>query len=156
MGNAFGLFCSFLAVILFSKPQVAFFTSKMICSLLYYISFRAALLLSLLGLLGNTSLGSCGMDPSAFLLVRRSLLYVSLFVFIHLGELDIQMRFRSDMCLFLLRNSIRGVIVFSSGWYVAGKPVLILLEREVECYEKYPSGEARYQHLRWRVWRCCF
>ena len=54
------------------------------------------------------------------------------------------MRFRSDMCLFLVRNSIRGVIVFSSGWYVAGKPVLILLERKVECYEKYPSGEARY------------
>lgn len=61
-----------------------------------------------------------------------------------LVELSVRMRFRSDICLFLLRNSIRGVIVFSSGWYVTEKSVLILLERKVECYEKYPSGEARY------------
>ena len=86
MGNALGLFCSFLAVILFSKPQVASFSSIMICSLHYSILFRVALFLSLRGLLGNTSLGSCGMDPLGFLLMSR--LYALLFVFMHLGRIE--------------------------------------------------------------------
>lgn len=88
MGNALGLFCSFLAVILFSKPQVASFSSIMICSLHYSILFRVALFLSLRGLLGNTSLGSCGMDPLGFLLMRQSRLYALLFVFMHLGRIE--------------------------------------------------------------------
>lgn len=83
IGNALGLFCSFLAVILFSKPQVASIFLRLIFSLLCSILCRAALLLSLLGLLGSISLERCGMDPLVYLLTKQSPLYAQLFVFTH-------------------------------------------------------------------------